>query len=94
LPSFDAVVGLIDQQPKLAACLPVAEIILFQRFACWSKDQHGLKLSIIHSPLPSFDAVVGLIDQQPKLAACLPVAEIILFQRFAYWSKDQHGLKW
>ena len=40
--SANAVVGLIDQQPKLAAYVPVAEIILLQRFACWSKDQHGL----------------------------------------------------
>ena len=42
--SANAVVGLIDQQPKLAAYVPVAEIILLQRFACWSKDQHGLKM--------------------------------------------------
>ena len=33
-----------DQQPKFAVSLPVAKIILFDRFACWSKDQHGLKL--------------------------------------------------
>jgi hypothetical protein len=32
-----------DQQPKLTVSLPVANSILFQRFACWSKDQHGLK---------------------------------------------------
>jgi hypothetical protein len=32
----------IDQEPKLTACLPIAKIILFKRFACWSKDQHGL----------------------------------------------------
>ena len=38
----NAVVGLIDQQPKFAVRLPIAEIILLQRFECWSKDQHGL----------------------------------------------------
>ena len=38
-----AVVGLIDQQPKLEAPLPFAEIILLQHFACWSKDQQGLE---------------------------------------------------
>ncbi len=32
-----------DQQPKLTGYLPVANSILFQRFACWSKNQHGLK---------------------------------------------------
>ena len=42
LPFINAVVGLIDQQPKFAVRLPIAEIILLQRFECWSKDQHGL----------------------------------------------------
>ena len=32
----NAVVGLIDQQPKFAVLFPNAKIILFQRFACWS----------------------------------------------------------
>jgi hypothetical protein len=52
-----AVVGLIDQQPNLVVVLSIAEITLIQRFACWSKDQHGriLQLEIISSA-----AVVGL----------------------------------
>ena len=30
-----------DQQPNLSVLLSIAEITLIQRFACWSKDQHG-----------------------------------------------------
>jgi hypothetical protein len=46
-----------DQQPNLAALLSIAEITLIQRFACWSKDQHGL---ILHLGIISSSAVVAL----------------------------------
>ena len=67
--------------------LPIAKITLIQRFACWSKDQHGriLQLKIISSAAVVGHAVVGLIDQQPSLVVLLSIAEITLFQRFACW---------
>ena len=84
-----------DQQPSLGVLLSIAEITLIHRFACWSKDQHGLilHLEIISSSAVVGLAVVGLIDQQPNLAVLLSIAEITLIQRFACWSKDQHGLR-
>ena len=77
----------------ISICLPIAEITLIQRFACWSKDQHGLMLQLktISSAAVDSPAVVGLIDQQPNLSVLLSIAEITLIQRFACWSKDQHG---
>jgi hypothetical protein len=81
-----------DQQPNLEELLSIAEISLFQRFACWSKDQHGLS-NFHHSPLPiHLSRRCWPFDQQPKLLVLLPIAEISLFQCFACWSKDQHGL--
>ena len=41
-----AVVGLIDQQRNFAVFLSIAEIILFHRFACWSKRPTGAYPSI------------------------------------------------
>jgi hypothetical protein len=40
----NAVVGLLTNNRSFASCLPIAKIILLQRFACWSKDQHGLEM--------------------------------------------------
>ena len=83
-----------DQKPSLGVLLSIAEITLIQRFACWSKDQHGLilQMKIISSAAVVGLAVVGLavvglIDQQPNLAVLLSIAEITLIQRFACWSK-------
>ena len=52
-----------DQQPNLSVLLSIAEITLIQRFACWSKDQHGLMLQLktISSAAVDSPAVVGLI---------------------------------
>ena len=54
-----------DQQPSLGVLLSIAEITLIQRFACWSKDQHGLifHLGIISSAAVVGLAVVGFINQ-------------------------------
>ena len=88
-----AVVGLIDQQLKFAVLLPIAKMILCQRFACWSKRPTWVDTSIENYIFScrccrcwSF-AVVGLIDQQLKFAVLLPIAKMILCQRFACWSK-------
>jgi hypothetical protein len=35
----NAVVGLIDQQPKFAVRLPIAKILLFQRFAAQPRQR-------------------------------------------------------
>ena len=48
-----------DQQPKVAGSFPVAKIILFQRFACWSKDQHGLKLWMVNGESTSIFLLVN-----------------------------------
>jgi hypothetical protein len=100
LTSFDAVVGLIDQQPKITGYLPVANIILLQRFACWSKDQHGLEIftihhspfTIHHSPLTSFDAVVGLLTNNRSLQDTYPLLKLYYFNASHVGQKTNMGL--
>ena len=75
---YVAVVGLIDQQPNLSVLLSIAEITLIQRFACWSKDQHGLmlQLKIISSAAVVAHAVVGLLTNNRSYQCFYPLLKL------------------
>ena len=67
------------QQPKLTVSLPVANSILFQRFACWSKDQHGLKMWMVNG---QSSAILFFLDYYANSPSTLSVIhyQLSIFQ--------------